>query len=104
MLTKVNGDRDATDDVQLVERAGGKVVIVAGPATNFKVTTPEDLARAEKLLQKVVRAPRAPERGHQASSIKHQGIHDGRSTPRARSLTGYKLLLSYRCARTPASA
>jgi 2-C-methyl-D-erythritol 4-phosphate cytidylyltransferase len=49
---KVNGRADATDDVQLVERAGGKVVIVAGPATNFKVTTPEDLTRAEKLLQK----------------------------------------------------
>ena len=49
---KVNGRADATDDVQLVERAGGKVVIVPGPAANFKVTTPEDLARAEKLLQK----------------------------------------------------
>jgi 2-C-methyl-D-erythritol 4-phosphate cytidylyltransferase len=49
---KVNGDADATDDVQLVERAGGKVVVVAGPATNFKVTTPEDLVRAEKLIQK----------------------------------------------------
>jgi len=49
---KVNGRADATDDVQLVERAGGRVVIVPGPATNFKVTTPEDLVRAEKLLQK----------------------------------------------------
>jgi 2-C-methyl-D-erythritol 4-phosphate cytidylyltransferase/2-C-methyl-D-erythritol 2,4-cyclodiphosphate synthase len=47
---KVNGRRDATDDVQLVERAGGKVVIVAGPASNFKVTTAEDLARAGALL------------------------------------------------------
>lgn len=47
---KVNGEADATDDVQLVERAGGKVVIVPGPATNFKVTTPDDLARAAKLL------------------------------------------------------
>jgi 2-C-methyl-D-erythritol 4-phosphate cytidylyltransferase len=49
---KVNGSRDATDDVQLVERAGGKVVIVPGPATNFKVTTPDDLARAEGLLDR----------------------------------------------------
>jgi 2-C-methyl-D-erythritol 4-phosphate cytidylyltransferase len=49
---KVNGPKDATDDVQLVERAGGKVAIVWGPATNFKVTTPEDLARAEKLLDR----------------------------------------------------
>jgi 2-C-methyl-D-erythritol 4-phosphate cytidylyltransferase len=48
----VNGQADATDDVQLVERAGGTVRIVSGPATNFKVTTPEDLARAEKLLDR----------------------------------------------------
>ncbi|MBV8879847.1 MAG: 2-C-methyl-D-erythritol 4-phosphate cytidylyltransferase [Planctomycetaceae bacterium] len=47
---KVNGRQDATDDVQLVERAGGKVVIVPGPATNFKVTTPDDLVRAGGLL------------------------------------------------------
>jgi len=49
---KVNGRKDATDDVQLVERAGGKVVIVPGPATNFKVTTPDDLARAAALLDR----------------------------------------------------
>lgn len=47
---KVNGRKDATDDVQLVERAGGKVVIVSGPPSNFKVTTPDDLARAGALL------------------------------------------------------
>jgi 2-C-methyl-D-erythritol 4-phosphate cytidylyltransferase len=49
---KVNGRKDATDDVQLVERAGGKVVIVPGPASNFKVTTPDDLARAAALLDR----------------------------------------------------
>ena len=49
---KVNGRKDATDDVQLVERAGGKVVIVPGPPSNFKVTTPEDLARAAALLDR----------------------------------------------------
>jgi 2-C-methyl-D-erythritol 4-phosphate cytidylyltransferase len=48
----VNGRKDATDDVQLVERAGGKVVIVPGPASNFKVTTPDDLARAAALLDR----------------------------------------------------
>lgn len=48
----VNGNADATDDVQLVERAGGKVVIVPCHSANFKVTTREDLARAEKVLDK----------------------------------------------------
>ena len=45
-----NGSREATDDVQLVERAGGQVVVVPGNASNFKVTTREDLARAEIVL------------------------------------------------------
>jgi len=49
---KVNGRANATDDVQLVERAGGVIWIVRGDATNFKVTTPEDLERAEKLLDR----------------------------------------------------
>ncbi len=44
------GRARATDDAQLVERAGGTVVVVPGDASNFKVTTREDLARAEKVL------------------------------------------------------
>lgn len=49
---RVNGSAEATDDVQLVERMGGKVVIVPSHSANFKVTTREDLARAEKALDK----------------------------------------------------
>lgn len=44
------GRADATDDAQLVERAGGRVVVVPSKAPNFKVTGPEDLRRAEGLL------------------------------------------------------
>jgi 2-C-methyl-D-erythritol 4-phosphate cytidylyltransferase len=40
----------ATDDAWLVERAGGRVVIVPAPAENLKVTTPLDFALAELLL------------------------------------------------------
>jgi 2-C-methyl-D-erythritol 4-phosphate cytidylyltransferase len=40
----------ATDDAWLVERAGGRVVVVPAPASNFKVTTPHDLRVAELLL------------------------------------------------------
>ena len=42
-------DDDATDDAALVERSGGKVVIVAGEDHNLKVTYPGDLAVAEAL-------------------------------------------------------
>ena len=40
------GDPDATDDAALVEAIGARVVVVAGEATNRKITTPEDLASA----------------------------------------------------------
>ena len=41
----------ATDDAALVERCGGRVVVVEGSARNLKVTTPEDLRLAELLLR-----------------------------------------------------
>ncbi len=40
----------ATDDAWLVERAGGRVVVVPAPQENLKVTTALDLALAELLL------------------------------------------------------
>jgi 2-C-methyl-D-erythritol 4-phosphate cytidylyltransferase len=40
----------ATDDAWLVERAGGRIVIVPAPADNLKVTTPLDLDLAELLI------------------------------------------------------
>ena len=40
----------ATDDASLVESLGGDVRIVEAPPSNFKVTWPEDLERAEALL------------------------------------------------------
>src|SRR4051794_29176469 len=40
----------ATDDAMLVEAVGGVVRIVEAPPSNFKITWPEDLARAESRL------------------------------------------------------
>jgi 2-C-methyl-D-erythritol 4-phosphate cytidylyltransferase len=40
-----------TDDAQLVEAAGQSVYLVNGSATNFKITTPDDLARAATMLR-----------------------------------------------------
>ena len=42
-----------TDEASLVERLGEKVVAVPGSARNFKVTTADDLKRAEELLSHV---------------------------------------------------
>jgi 2-C-methyl-D-erythritol 4-phosphate cytidylyltransferase len=40
----------ATDDAWLIERAGGKVIVVPASEENIKVTTPLDLEVAELLL------------------------------------------------------
>lgn len=41
----------ATDDAALVERLGGRVVVVEGDPRNIKITHPGDLALAETLLR-----------------------------------------------------
>lgn len=43
-------DLSSTDDAQLVERLGEPVLVVAGEATNIKVTRAEDLALARSIL------------------------------------------------------
>jgi 2-C-methyl-D-erythritol 4-phosphate cytidylyltransferase len=42
--------REATDDASLVEALGVPVHVIAGSRENIKITTPEDLAVAEALL------------------------------------------------------
>lgn len=42
---------EATDDAALLERAGVEVVVVPASSDNFKVTLPEDFARAQAILQ-----------------------------------------------------
>jgi 2-C-methyl-D-erythritol 4-phosphate cytidylyltransferase len=45
------GNETATDDSQLVEEVGGKVLIVEGRKDNLKITTPLDLRLAELILE-----------------------------------------------------
>ena len=45
------GERDVTDDVELVERVGGAVRVVLTSRWNLKITYPEDLAAAEAFLR-----------------------------------------------------
>jgi 2-C-methyl-D-erythritol 4-phosphate cytidylyltransferase / 2-C-methyl-D-erythritol 2,4-cyclodiphosphate synthase len=47
---------DATDEAALVERAGHRVRLVEGDPRNLKITTPEDLAMAERLLAQAASA------------------------------------------------
>ena len=43
---------DATDDAALVEALGATVVVVDGDPGNLKITGPDDLARAEAILNR----------------------------------------------------
>ncbi len=47
----------ATDDAWLVERDGGKVIVVPSSQENFKVTTPLDLELAALLLSRRLSSP-----------------------------------------------
>jgi len=46
------GDKDVTDESSLLELAGIPVQLVVGEESNFKITTPEDLELAEKIMKK----------------------------------------------------
>jgi 2-C-methyl-D-erythritol 4-phosphate cytidylyltransferase len=50
----------ATDDALLIEREGGRVIVVAASDENLKVTTPLDLKLAELLLSTRARGSSAP--------------------------------------------
>jgi 2-C-methyl-D-erythritol 4-phosphate cytidylyltransferase len=54
-----HGRRDATDDAQILERAGRPVAVVEGNPENFKITSRNDLIRAEDYFQNW-RRPRTP--------------------------------------------
>lgn len=47
----VEADLHFTDDAAVLEWAGYRVGVIAGEPDNFKITTPEDLERAEALLR-----------------------------------------------------
>ncbi len=47
---KCNGDADVTDESSLLEKAAIPVTLVAGAETNIKITHPEDLLLAEKII------------------------------------------------------
>lgn len=49
---KLAGNRDVTDEASLLELAGVSVQLVEGSETNIKITRPDDLIIAEKIMEK----------------------------------------------------
>ena len=56
----VDRRQEATDDAMLLEAAGYRVAVIPGEPTNMKITTAEDLARAERLIASGGAAGAAP--------------------------------------------
>lgn len=52
MISSKRAERDLTDDSQLLEESGIRPAAVPGDYSNFKITTPEDMALAEALYEK----------------------------------------------------
>ncbi|MBO6899697.1 MAG: 2-C-methyl-D-erythritol 4-phosphate cytidylyltransferase [Shimia sp.] len=50
LAAHAEGDTNATDDVAIARTAGMNVRVVEGNETNFKITLPRDLERAEQML------------------------------------------------------
>ncbi|MEK7656228.1 MAG: 2-C-methyl-D-erythritol 2,4-cyclodiphosphate synthase, partial [Elusimicrobiota bacterium] len=67
-LERFAGEAEATDESQLVERAGFQVKVVPSGYENIKITTPEDLTMAEALLSARGAQGRAVLAGRQCSA------------------------------------
>ena len=61
---KLAGARDVTDEASLLELAGTAVQLVEGAETNIKITRPDDLIIAEKIMQKEIRSMPSMRIGH----------------------------------------
>lgn len=60
------GSRDVTDEASLLELAGTPVQLVEGSETNIKITRPDDLIIAEKIMQKETSPPMRVGHGYDA--------------------------------------
>ncbi|OSQ45267.1 2-C-methyl-D-erythritol 4-phosphate cytidylyltransferase [Marivita geojedonensis] len=50
MAAHADGDADAADDVEIACKAGLRICVVEGHEDNFKITSPRDFERAERLI------------------------------------------------------
>ncbi len=63
------GDREVTDEAALLELAGIAVTLIEGSETNIKITRPEDLTLAEKIMQPLTIPPMRIGHGYDAHRL-----------------------------------
>lgn len=63
------GDKEVTDEAALLEFAGIAVTLIEGSETNIKITRPEDLTLAEKIMQPLTIPPMRIGHGYDAHRL-----------------------------------
>lgn len=86
-----NGEEEVTDESSLLERAGIPVTLVAGAETNIKITRPEDLLLAEKILARQQPSPLRIGHGFDAHRFaeKRKLVLGGITIPHSHGLAGH---------------
>jgi 2-C-methyl-D-erythritol 4-phosphate cytidylyltransferase/2-C-methyl-D-erythritol 2,4-cyclodiphosphate synthase len=88
---KYNGDADVTDESSLLENAAIPVTLVAGAESNIKITHPEDLLLAEKIIQRHVQPRIRIGHGYDAHRFadNRKLVLGGIVVPHSQGLTGH---------------
>jgi 2-C-methyl-D-erythritol 4-phosphate cytidylyltransferase/2-C-methyl-D-erythritol 2,4-cyclodiphosphate synthase len=88
---KHNGDADVTDESSLLENAAIPVTLVAGAESNIKITHPEDLLLAEKIIQRHVQPRIRIGHGYDAHRFadNRKLVLGGIVVPHSQGLTGH---------------
>jgi 2-C-methyl-D-erythritol 4-phosphate cytidylyltransferase / 2-C-methyl-D-erythritol 2,4-cyclodiphosphate synthase len=69
---------EVTDEAALAERAGHRVRLISGEASNIKITTPEDLPLAEAIAEATDRSAKALALGETGTGFALRGSSSGR--------------------------
>jgi 2-C-methyl-D-erythritol 4-phosphate cytidylyltransferase/2-C-methyl-D-erythritol 2,4-cyclodiphosphate synthase len=86
-----NGDADVTDESSLLEKAAIPVTLVEGAETNIKITRPEDLLLAEKILRQDITPKLRIGHGYDAHRFaeKRKLVLGGITVPHSHGLAGH---------------
>jgi len=85
------GGRDVTDEASLLELAGIPVIVVEGSETNIKITRPEDLVVAEKIMKANIQKQTRIGHGFDAHRLvpERKLVLGGLTIPHDRGLAGH---------------
>ena len=88
---KQNGDAEVTDEAALLEQAAIAVALIEGAETNIKITRPEDLVLAEKIMHQELQATMRIGHGYDAHRFAEDRklVLGGITIPHSHGLAGH---------------